>query len=403
MKHVWTKVLSFSLVLFLIRITDAVVSFWAPTQIQATLHNSVLLGLIISFQSLVGLTADLIFPKLLKTMKVRRLIYLAIIFAASTSLLLVSTTVKPFVFLFLITMTSWGIYYELMAFGTYQFVDNAVPLPTRSAAWAIMDIFKNLAYMLGPLIAAVLLLQGYISLEVFIIVILVIAGILLTFSKKSHDTSWNIDVAHINPWLELHYWGTLLEYVWPIIVMTLITGFIDATIWTTGVIWTAKLIQVSSWGSLLIPLYQLPPLFLGLIVARMGIYKGKKIAAEKMILVAGLVLTCLVFAHTIFWQLLIILIASIALSFAYPLLEGVYSDIVARMGKEKKHLIGLNSSVVNMSFIIWPPIAGFIALRFGEQMTFVVTGGLVAVAAFILLFITPKKLKLPQSEIKEWG
>jgi MFS family permease len=72
------------------------------------------------------------------------------------------------------------------------------------------------------------------------------------------------------------------------------------------------------------------------------------------------------------------------------------------MGKERNDLIGLTSSVVNISYVVWPPIAGVMAGIVGERITFSVVGALVVIVSVILLFITPKKLRLPQTEIKKW-
>ena len=98
---VWSKVILFSLTLFLIRIADAVISFWAPNQIQSSLNSSTWMGIIISFQSVVGFGADLIFPSLLRTTKTKRLVFWAILMSALTSFFLVASVIKPFVAIFL--------------------------------------------------------------------------------------------------------------------------------------------------------------------------------------------------------------------------------------------------------------------------------------------------------------
>jgi len=121
-----------------------------------------------------------------------------------------------------------------------------------------------------------------------------------------------------------------------------------------------------------------------------------------MLIVAGFFLIGLSFSGVVAWQLSMVFLSSIAISISYPLIEGVYSDIVARMGKEKKEMIGLTSSVVNISYVVWPPIAGLITTRVGERMTFGVVGAITVVTAIILIFVTPKKLRLPQEEIKKW-
>ncbi len=401
--EVWPKVLIFCFILFLARMADGIISFWAPVQIQNVLGSATVMGLIISFQSVVGFVADLVFPKMLKTARARGLVFWGIMMSGFTSFFLVNTVFWPFIALFLITMALWGIYYELISFANYQFMGSAVPLHMRSAAWGVAGIFVNLAYFLGPLFASYLLFRGYVITEVAVIGFLVAALVLLLITEKVHDGPTKVDLEEINPGIELKHWFTLSKVVWPAIVISLLLGMIDSTFWTTGAVWTEKLSGQNFWGGLFLPIYQFPAIVTGLLVARWGIYKGKKILAEKMLIIAGLFLIALSVSGLVAWQLTMVLLSSIALSISYPLVEGVYSDIVARMGKERKEMIGLTSSVVNVSYIFWPPIAGMIATQVGERMTFAIVGGLTVVVAVILLFVTPKKLRLPQEEIKSWN
>jgi MFS family permease len=265
-----------------------------------------------------------------------------------------------------------------------------------------MGTFVNLAYFIGPLLAAALLLKNYVYVEGVILVFLVVAFLLLSLFKGHHDAPPKIDIKDVNPFVELKHWLTLSKHLWPVMVLSLMLGFIDSTFWTTGAIWTEKLAKINYLGGLFLPFYQLPAIFLGAVVAGLGIYKGKKILTEKFLIVAGIFLIALAVSDAIIWQLAMVLMASAALSVCYPLLEGVYTDIVARMGKEKNDLIGLTSSVVNVSYIIWPPIVGVVAGIIGERLTFSFVGVLVVVVSVVLLFVTPKKLRLPQEEIKTW-
>jgi MFS family permease len=399
---VWSKVILFSLTLFLMRVADAIISFWAPNQIQSSLHSSVWMGIIISFQSVVGFGADLIFPALLRTTKVKRLLFWAVIMSALTSFFLVGSAFKPFIAIFLVTMTLWGIYYEFMAFANYQFMGSVVPPHMRSSAWGIVDTFLNMAYFLGPLLAAAVLLKGYIFTEGLILIFLVGALLLLSVFKGTHDAPIQIDIKEINPWVELKHWLALSRHIWPAMVISLLLGFIDSTFWTTGAVWTVKLVKINYLGGLFLPFYQLPAIFLGVVVAGWGIYKGKKVLTEKFLIVAGIFLAGLAVSGTIYWQLSMVFLSSVALAICYPLLEGVYTDIVARMGKERNDLIGLTSSVTNISYIIWPPIVGFTAGIVGERITFSLVGVLVVIVSVVLLFVTPRKLRLPQEEIKSW-
>jgi MFS family permease len=65
-------------------------------------------------------------------------------------------------------------------------------------------------------------------------------------------------------------------------------------------------------------------------------------------------------------------------------------------------MMGMASSMVNLSYITGPVIAGLLANTLGEKMTMMWVGIFVSFIALILLFVTPKKLKLPQAEMAEW-
>ncbi len=396
----WPKIILVSISLFFVSLADAIISFWAPNLVQTSLGNSVAMGFVISFQSVIGFGADIIFPNLLKKTRVRRLIFLAIFTCFLTVMTLVGATYKPIVLLFLIAMTFWGLYYEFIAFAQYQFVADTVPSVTRTSAWGVMGIFKNFAYFIGPLVAVVLLTQNswllVFSILPFLFVSLMVAARL---PVKSDDQT---QVYKVNIYLEIKHWLRLSHAVWPLIVISLFLGFIDACFWTTGAVMTLKLMQQNILGGLFLPLYSLPPLFVGLIIAKLGIFKGKKKIAEIFLLLSGFVLLALPLKSDLYWQLAIVFIVSTLLSICYPFVEGVYSDIDARLKDEKKHMIGLTSSVVNLSYIFWPIVAGFVAGTWGGEMAFSVTGMVTVIAASILLVTTPRKLRLPQKEIHQW-
>ena len=179
-------------------------------------------------------------------------------------------------------------------------------------------------------------------------------------------------------------------------------GIIDATFWTTGAVWTEALSTRNFWGSLFLPLYTLPSLFMGIVIARWGIVSGKKRLSEKFLLFSGLFLVLLGVSSSIFLQLFFVFISSILLSAAFPLVDAVYSDIVARMGRERRHLIGLSRSTISIAYIVGPILAGFIANAVGASLTFSVVGFFAFLVSVILLLTTPKKLRLPQVEIHEW-
>lgn len=399
---VWNKVLVFSLILFFLRIADGIISFWAPNQIQESLGNSTWMGLVISFQSVIGLLADIFLPSVLRDVHSKKILIWAIVLSATTSIMFIGTDYFPFILLFLAAMAVWGVYYELIHFAQFQFMGTSVPPHMRSSAWGVLNIFTSISYFLGPLIAAALLIKGVILTESVLISFLGIGLFLLISLKVVHDAPTEPVLEKVKPLVELKHWVALSKVIWPVIVINMLLGFIDSTFWTTGAVWTEEMASTNFLGGLFLPFYQLPAIFLGILIAKWGIYKGKKLLSEKLLILAGLALMLFAVSQNIIWILTMVLFTSIAVGTCYPLVEAVYSDLVSRMGHEKDDMIGLSGSTLNLAYIIWPPIAGILSEQIGERLSFSYLGLLVVLTAIGLLLVTPKKLRLPQAEIQTW-
>ena len=87
---------------------------------------------------------------------------------------------------------------------------------------------------------------------------------------------------------------------------------------------------------------------------------------------------------------------------SWPLLDAVYTDLLARVGRENIHMIGLKNASNSIAYMIGPIFAGSIATVVGNIESCAYMGGLVVIVSIVLLIFTPSKLKLPQSEIKNW-
>jgi hypothetical protein len=70
---VWARVTSVAIAMFFISFSDAILSYWVPGFMQNALGSALLMGLVMSFSSIVGLAADIVFPQLLANISVRKL------------------------------------------------------------------------------------------------------------------------------------------------------------------------------------------------------------------------------------------------------------------------------------------------------------------------------------------
>lgn len=398
----WLKIASITLVIFFISLSDAILSYWVPSFVQDSLNSAFLMGLIMGFSSLIGLGADFLLPQILKNMTVKKLLMQAIFTSFAFAGLLLIATKMPFVIILLGAMAAWGIYYELIAFSNHQLVATYVPSYGHASAWGWITMFKSVAYFLGPMLAVWLTSAGDQKLIIFASFFTLIALFIALAAKRHHDRPLEVELRHINFGTELKKWASLSRHVWQILILSLTLGIIDSVFWTTGTVWSETLTEQNFWGGMLLPFYSLPSIPLGIFLAKKKIFSGKKKIAEILTLIAGLTLVFLAFTNSLTGILLIVLVSSIMLSIAYPLSDAVYSDIIARMGKQNQHLIGLSNSTFSLAYIIGPVLAGLTAQFFGEQKTFAVLGLVVTLISTFLLLTTPKKLKLPQEEIREW-
>lgn len=400
-QSVWSKVAASTAVLFFILLADGILSDWVPNYMQNVFGSPVLMGLVMSFSSLIGFGADLIFPQILKGTTVKKLILAAVITGGAFSASLFVSLARPYILIFLAAMAVWGLYYEFLGFANQQFVAETVAANRRSQVWAVMGVFRSLAYFLGPILGGYLMTVGNKSVVVTAAALTLFSYFLL-YLIKVPDRKLNVENEKINLGREIAHWWVLLEHVWPVLIISLMLGLVDATFWTTGTVLTENLAKQNWWGGMFLPMYILPSLFVGFAVLKWGIYKGKKKWAEFFMLLGGVFLTGLAVSGQVYWQLLMVFLSSVALSVTYPLIDAVYSDISVRMGRESKHMMGLSSSMISLSYIVGPAAAGLIAEQVGERATFVSMGAAVTVMAIFLLIVTPRKLRLPQQEIATW-
>lgn len=398
---IWWRLASFLGILFFILLSDAVLSDWVPGHIQEMLGSPVKMGLVLSFSSIVGFGVDLIFPQLLRGASVKKLAIGAVIGSGVFILTLFYSSISPYLLVILMGMAAWGVYYEFDSFMTQQFVSEQAPPHYRSAMWAIVEVVRAMAYFAGPLIGSYLAVGGdRVVLSAAGSMLAVGYLLLLFFRFPAHVEESPLE--HINLAAEIAHWVALAKHVWPVLILTFVIGLVDSAFWTTGTVVNDMLATQKAAGGWFLSLYMLPSLFVGFVVAKWGIYQGKKKWAERFLLVAGIILSLITVVNSLWWILGIVFFASMFLWAAIPLVDAVYTDIVTRMGRERKHMFGLSSSMFSLAYVVGPIMSGWLVTKAGEIGSFVIWGMLVIVIAIFLLLVTPRKLRLPQNEIAHW-
>ena len=398
----WKRVIAFLVILFFVLLSDAVLSDWVPGYLQGVLGSPFKMGLMMALSSTVGFVMDLIFPQLLRQSGVRKLAGGALIGALVFLLSMLTSTWWSYLIILAAGMAAWGIYYELDSFMTQQFVAGVAPTHERSSVWGVVGVVRNTAYFVGPIVGGYMISFG----DRFVVVgsagVLLLAYLLFLCIRlpRSHEIDQHENPINLRE--EVVYWRVLGRRVWPILLTSFVAGLIDATFWTSGTVLTDRLAESHVIGGWFLSAYMFPFLFVGLIVARWGIDVGKKKWAARFLIMGSLSLMMVGFVGNIWFLLGSVMLAGFFLAMAFPLIDSVYTDLVARARKGRKHIMGMSSATFSLAYVIGPIMAGFISGKVGEEMTFSIIGGIVFLIATCLLIITPKKLKLPQDEIKSW-
>lgn len=399
----WIRVASFTAIIFMVFFSDALLAYWVPIHIQSTFNSSFLMGIIMASSSLVGLFTDILLPQMVKRIATYKLVILTGVASLTFCAFLIGSIFYPVLLVFLFGMASWGVYYELLGFANRQFVSKAVPKELHAGAWAFLFAFRSLAYSIGPFVASISLQFGsalLISIAIFFTVFGYLLILLLGLNKENKQKEEK--VKHVNLVSEISHWGTLFHSVWPIVILSLLVGIMDASFWTTGAVFSEKLAERSTFGNFFLTSYTLPSIFMSLVVIKWKPREGKKRKAILAFLFSSVVMSLIGFVNIPALIIILVFISGCLAALTYPLLDAVFTDITERMGKQKLHLMGLSNSSISIAYIIGPIMSGFITTLVGEQETFAVIA-LISVALCAILYVTtPRKLKLPQEEIQKW-
>ena len=398
----WKRVVAFLVVLFFVLLSDAVLSDWVPGYLQGVLGSPLKMGLMMACSSIVGFVMDLIFPQLLRSSGVRKLAGGALLGALIFLVSMLSSTWWSYLLVIGFGMAAWGVYYELDSFMTQQFVAGVAPTHERSSVWGVVGVVRNLAYFIGPIVGSYVIAYGDRAVVIGAALVLFMAYLMFLFMRLPRDTEVLSYDQSIDIKQEIKYWIVLGHRVWPILLASFMVGMVDATFWTTGTVLNDKLSQQHMLGGWFLSAYMLPFLFGGLLIAKWGIDVGKKKWAERFIILGAMALTTVGFLDSVPVMLIVVCVAGIFISMAFPLIDSVYTDLVSRARKGRKHIMGMSSATFSLAYVIAPILAGYVSNIVGEQMTFTYVGTTILLISICLLWVTPKKLKLPQDEIQSW-
>lgn len=400
-----SPMLSYAAIVFFIALGDAIMSYVSPVYIEEFVHSTSAMGIVFATSSAVGFVADLVLGEWFKGKKYSFFIFwtsfLALCFPATLLLF------PPIVPIFILAMAIWGIYYELILFSDYHFINSYTTRETHSQVWGLLSIIKSLGYVTGPIIAGVLLTSGYkqtftASLGIYF---LAIVGLMMLFRMhKQKRTSEHADVEvepKRNMLHEIKVWKLLGARIWPLLAFSFVFFLVDSTFWGIGTILAEQVKEQGAPGELILTLYTIPALFAGLMAPKIEKLLGKKRGAFLSGGLSALFLLPIGFTENAWILFALVFFSSLAGASALPLINATYADYLERLGQRGNNLIGLNGAATSISYVIGPIVSGIIADIVGIRNTFSLVGLVYILAAIVVWIATPHKIRMPQQELEK--
>jgi MFS family permease len=396
-----SPIIGFSVVIFFVALSDAIMSYMAPIAIEEHLRDPALVGIVLSISSFFGIGLDFYIAQRLPHKSYRYFLSKVFIYAFLFPIILLIMPSK-FIF-FCIAMVVWSVYYEFIGYSKYNFIKKYVRLRDHTNAWGTLSTFGSLAYMIGPGIAAFLVFK-FTNLPFYTALVLVAFSSFLYFlfersiSGRHQEHVLTLDEKR-NILKELGVLRTLMKKLWVLVVFTFVITLMDVLMWTVGVLYSGEIGKASSLGNWLLVVYGLPALFTGIVTNKLRLEMGKKKMSFTSAAIAGLSLIFVGFNGNTYSILFFVFLMSAFFGISAILLNATFQDYIARAKVVGNDIASILQLVSNVSYAVGPIVLGFVAKYFGYARTFQLVGYLVFLVSLVCFFIIPRKIKMPQKEL----
>ncbi|MCX6712748.1 MAG: MFS transporter [Candidatus Vogelbacteria bacterium] len=186
--------------------------------------------------------------------------------------------------LFLFAVAVWGIYYDLLGFGVFNFVGRYTKKEDHASNFGIIQIFRAVGGILAPLVVGLTITSDKIDWKSFTVgyVFLSIGFaffLILLFMIRRRRRLVAIEGETVrrkkNLFIELHLWEKIGRQMLPVLVLTFYLFFIEAFFWTLAPLY-AESSGLEQFGGLFLTAFSLPALLVGWFVGGLTKHFGKK-------------------------------------------------------------------------------------------------------------------------------
>ncbi len=383
-----------SIMLFFWSLFDGLVSYVSPLVITEHGLSKSGMGVVIGSSSIAGAVFDILLSRYLKNTHYRRVyLFMFIVSFLQPVLLWHASTI----WIYLAAMATWGLYYDLLNFGNYDFVSRTSEPSEHSSSFGLLNITKSLGYLLAPIIAG-LVIGDRISVEPFFLMslfLLIAAGsfifMLFRRPKRQHEHIANItQTKPLNALREFHVWKTIGKALWPVLALVFAVNVIDAFFWTLGPLVAEELQLGILPGSIFITAYSLPTLLMGWFVGSIVKAYGKRYTALVSLGIGSLAFIFLGWVNNSFIQVGIVLAGSFFIATSWPAINSMVTEYITDSQKYEREIEGIVDLFTNIGYVIGPIIAGVLGDMLGNTEAFSILGAFIALLVIGVYLESPK-------------
>ncbi|MFA6391674.1 MAG: MFS transporter [Patescibacteria group bacterium] len=377
---------------------DTVVTYITPLVLTEHGLSNTMMGIIVGSSSVFGALFDLIMTKIAPRANFRRL-FLAM-FAICLVYPLILWQAKS-IWMFLLAMALWGVYYDLVNFGKFNFVGRFQRESEHSSSFGVVEVFQSIGVSLAPVfvgitIVSVVTWQSFVLSWVFLGIGVIFYVLLTVITRKQNPIIKSQESKQIRrPHINYKLLGKIGKTMLPVLMATFLLYTIEGFYWTVGPLFAEDAFLGGPLTGLFLTAFTLPPLFTGWFVGSITKRFHKKRTAFFSLFVGSSLIALFTFIPTPLLTIPLNFIAGIFIALTYPALSSAYADYIGESPDVEKDIIALEDMAMNAGYIIGPMIAGMLADMVGFASAFTAVGLCGAVVAIFLLWKTPKNITIP--------
>lgn len=363
---------AFALLVFFLTLADTTGMYIVPLLLAQQGFSTTMLGVIIGFSSIAGALFDFVVFLFFRNTNFRRLLLLVFALCLAYPLVL---RYSGTIWIFLFAMAVWGVYFDLFNISMFDFVSRYTKRRAHAAGFGEIQVVRSLANVVAPLVVGLLLVDAFIWKPfelywIYLAIAFLFFMILVIRTRDVHHRQARVRRKHF--FVAFRIWKKVLKFFLPVLLLTIFLFIIDAFFWTLGPLYAQQI--GDGVGSFFLTVYTLPLLIMGWLIGSITSRFGSTRVAHICLLIGSLLLSCFVFVSPGIWILGLVFLMSLCTSVAFPAVNALYADYIAREPYQEGEVEAMEDFSANIGYVAGPILAGYLADQVGLAGAFSLAG-----------------------------